>query len=142
MGVDVEKIEELRRQLVEAEDLLPVWNFFFDHFGENPDFIALGKMARSPLLEEVLLRVGKQLFGEDVRTMGPTLIKLRKYKFLHGSGLINGRLAVLFFFTDLDMGMVSVVDSGGHTHLVRFTTYQMGADRLIRFHPAPSKAVH
>ncbi len=143
--MDLNRLSTLKEKLVDAEDFGDPWDFFFDHFGEDPEFFECGERTESSLLKAVLTRIGQELFGDDATTTEPTLVELQEHHFIHGSCFIQGRLTVVIFFSDIDMGLLSVLDptKGDHyTALVRFSSYQMESDKVVSFAPTMSKAIH
>ena len=48
-----EHMTELKRMLVFEEEFSKTYHYFFDHFGENPDFIKSGKQHKSPDLKKL-----------------------------------------------------------------------------------------
>ena len=120
--MDLSRLDDLKERLTSAEQLGDIWDYFFDHFGENPDFIALGKLKRVPLVRDILRKVAKELFGEgaELRTLRLTVI--REKKLAHGTCLLAGRLTSVLYFGDVGMGSLAVTDQKtGMTHFVRFT---------------------
>ncbi len=129
---DLKKLDELKEKLMAAGSFADVMDFFFDHCGENLDFMALGKRVKSPLLTAVIQRVGEELLGTRVRVTGTAFILLKKQRFIHGTGHINGRMIAFFFFKDIDMGLLGC-HIGDMSKFVRFTSYtiQGGEDPMI-----------
>lgn len=114
-----------------AETIGDIWDFFFDHFGDNPEFLALGKRGESPLLRSILVRLGRELFGPEGKLTSLHLEVLHEQRFTHGSCFLGGQPASVLYFSDIGLGSVAVTDPPtGRTHFVRFT--EMGEA------PAPS----
>jgi hypothetical protein len=113
----------LKDKLVHAKNFGDVMNYFFDHFGEDPDFIALGNRADDPFLEAVFEQVGEQIFGGRVRVGNLLLTHLPEHQFIHGGFLLNDRLANVIYFEDIHMGLMAVVWSvvPAETKMVRFS---------------------
>ena len=122
------RLEELKEKLMTAEEIGDIWDFFFDHFGENPEFMALGKRRKSPLLHGILVRLGKELFGDKGKLTGLQLVVLRPQRFAHGSCSLGGFPATVLYFADIGLGSAAVTDPRtGRTHFIRFT--KMGVKR-------------
>lgn len=117
-------ISRLKQKLITAKDLGSVWEYFWDYIDEHPDFMQLGSPARHRFLEKVLREIGRKAFDKRVRLTKPMLIRLPKYRFIHGSCQLNGHLASVLFFEELQMGLVAIVisDYPGETQIVRFTS--------------------
>ena len=123
MGPDLSLLETLKEKLLHATDFNEVSTFFFDHFGDNPDFIALGERVEDDFLESVLLQVGTQLFAGPIVLERLLLTRLAEHGFIHGGFTLNGRLGNVIYFEDVRVGLIAVVlsVSPSETKLVRFT---------------------
>jgi hypothetical protein len=121
--MDLTRLATLKDKLLHADNFGKVWEYFLDHFGEDPAFIALGDRASDPFLEAVLAEVGKQLFHRDVTVSDLLLTRLPEQEFLHGGCTLNGRLANVLYFEDVHTGLLAVVMSlaPADTKLVRFS---------------------
>ena len=120
--MDLSRLSDLKEKLASAKQLSDIWDYFFDHFGEDPEFIALGKMRRVPLVRNILRTVAKQLFGKEAELRTLQLTVLREQRFAHGTCYLASRLTSILYFGDLGMGSLAVTDpKTGMTHFVRFT---------------------
>jgi hypothetical protein len=133
MGLDVQKLEELKQKMQGEEDFAAIWKFFFDHFGENPEFIALGQRAddaKQMFLEPILESLCKQVVKKDVTIAQFILSEIPEKRFCHGPCLTDAGIVVVLYFEDLKMGMFSLTPALGFglVHYGRFSTL-----------PAPSK---
>jgi hypothetical protein len=130
MDMDLTLLATLKDKLIHARNFTKVWEYFMDHFGEDPDFIALGDATHDPFLEAVLSHVAKGLFGRQVSSADFLLTRLPEHQFLHGGGTLNGRLANVLYFEDIRMGLLAVVTSvqPSETKMVRFSGRPMPAN--------------
>jgi hypothetical protein len=121
--MNLSQLETLKEKLIHAREFSDVVNYFFDHFGEDPAFIALGERAESPFLEAMLETVGQELFGKKVQAGNLLLTRLPEQGFIHGGGTLEGKLANVLYFEDIQMGVLTVVMSmqPNDTKLIRFT---------------------
>ena len=120
--MDLELLTVLKDKLVHATQFADVINYFFDHFGEDAEFIGLGDATRHAFLESVLAEVGRQMFGNQVAIMDVLLTRLPEQHFIHGGGVLNGRVATVLYFEDIAVGLVAVASpSSKETKLARFT---------------------
>jgi hypothetical protein len=127
MGLDLRKLEDLKEKMQVEEDFGTIWKFFFDHFGENPEFMTLGSRADETMrlfLEPILEGICKQLVNRDVMAAQFILTELPDQKFYHGPCLTDAGIAVVFYFEDLKMGMFSLTPGlgSGLVHYGRFST--------------------
>jgi len=121
--MDLKLLDELKEKLGGASNFFPVYEYFLDHFGENPEFISLGDRTDSPFLEAVLAQVGGQLFQKEVEPHGLMLTRLPDQQFIHGACMLRGRLACVIYFEDIQMGLLAVdtAQDGGKLTVARFT---------------------
>jgi hypothetical protein len=132
--MDLALLATLKDKLVNAKNFSQVWEYFFDHFGEDAEFIAQGERARDSFLEAVLAEVGKELFGRPVRLTNLLLTRLADQHFLHGACAMDGRLANVLYFEDIRVGLLAVIASftPGETKMVRFS------GQRVPVNPTPS----
>lgn len=123
-------LSTLKMKMVQANDFGKVMDYFFDHFGENDQFMRLGEPTRHELLEQVLAATAKQtLRTSKVQITNGFFIHLPEQQFLHGACQLNGRLSNFFYFEDIDSGMVAIVTepTKSETQIARFSC-QMAKD--------------
>lgn len=121
--VDLSLLTSLEQMLHEAKQFSDIWDYFLAHFGENREFIALGERADDEVLEQVLQQVGRQLFGREVRVREMRLKRIPEYRFLHGSVLLEGKLASVIYFEEPQKGVLAVFwgSPASKVKYVRFT---------------------
>lgn len=136
--IDFSKLYILKKKMQLASDFSTPWNYFFDHFGENLSFMGMGKPVQNEMIEAVIKAVGQQIFHKKkVRLDNTMLTALPDYHFIHGACFLEGRLCILFFFSDIDQGLIAVHVHGNHTRLVRFTSTMVRGDTLDNYYMAP-----
>ncbi|QQP89349.1 hypothetical protein IGS68_25740 [Skermanella sp. TT6] len=102
------KLEDLKNTLLTAETFARVQEKFFDELGMNRDFIAAGMQVDVPLLKAAFEQVGRQVFGPTCIVQGFALFRMEADKFVHGGCMMNGCLATVLYFEDVDVGLVAV----------------------------------
>ncbi len=127
MDLDLQKLEELKEKTQVEEDFGVIWKFFFDHFGENPEFMASGRHADQDMLsflEPILESICNQAVNREVMVAQFILTEVPDTKFYHGPCLTDVGIAVVFYFDDVKMGMFSLTPSlgSGLVHYARFST--------------------
>jgi hypothetical protein len=125
--MNLKKLSTLKDKLMEAKDFREPWNYFFDHFGDDPEFMMkAGKRADDTVLKQVIAHVGQELFNTPkVSVTNMLLTEIPKYHFIHGGCFIQGRMATLIFFDDIDMGLLAVSMGGHETMFARFSSIIM-----------------
>lgn len=127
MGLDLERLEDLKEKMQVEEDFGEIWKFFFDHFGENPEFMALGRRAGEDMhsfLEPILENICKHVVNREVMAAQFILTEAPGRNFYHGPCLTDAGIVVVFYFDDLKMGMFSLTPTlgSGLVHYGRFST--------------------
>ncbi len=122
--------------LIIEEDFDKTYNYFFTQLGEDQSFINESKKAKNPLLKIALKYIGKDIFKNDVKIEHLMLLKVPKSRFYHGSCFIHSRPAGIFFFEDIDMGMVVVNLAGFAPGEVRYARF---SSTILKDHPLSDK---
>jgi hypothetical protein len=121
--MDLSLLATLKDKLIHGKDFSEVWHYFFDHFGEKPEFIALGERTQDAFLEAALAQVGRQLFGKRVALTNLLLTRLPEQEFIHGGCVLGGKMANVIYFEDIHAGLLAVIMSfaPSDTRMIRFT---------------------
>jgi len=107
--MDISLLAELKRMVSFDAKLAPVWMYFMDHFADRPEFIALGERAAAD--NGVVRRVAgiaAQLFHDARVITNLRLVCLPEHHFVHGSFFLDGRIGGVFYFEDIEVGLVAV----------------------------------
>ncbi|MDM8516218.1 hypothetical protein QUF76_08480 [Desulfobacterales bacterium HSG16] len=134
----------LKDKLISCEDFSEIHNMFFDLLAENHDFLRLSKKAKHPVLKQAAAAIGKKLLQKEVEISLFMLLKYKKYNFYHGTCFIDGHIAGIFFFQDIDMGMMSLSVNPPYTSFMRFTSIIVDKDddQTPPLSIGRSKAIH
>ncbi|MGH9848085.1 MAG: hypothetical protein ACREEM_56090 [Blastocatellia bacterium] len=124
--MNLQKLEDLKAMVQIDEDFGAVWKFFFDHFGEKPEFAATGKPADGEMqsyLEPILEDICKRIANREVMIADFMLSEVPGHGFYHGPCLTDAGIVVVIYFEDVKMGMVSLTPGigSGMVHYARFT---------------------
>ncbi len=115
--MDLVKLDILRLMMSTETDLQTIFEYFLDHFGENEEFISLGKPLTDqhhPLLS-VIHTVAQEIFAKYKMKANPLrlehllLIHVPDHKLIHGGMLLQGHMANVLYFEDLKVGLMVVV---------------------------------
>jgi hypothetical protein len=124
--MNLQKLADLKAMVQIDEDFSEIWKFFFDHFGEKPEFASSGQPADDGIqsyLEPILEDICKRMTNRDVMIAEFLLNEVPGYGFYHGPCLTDAGIAVVMYFEDVKMGMISLSPSfgSGLVHYARFT---------------------
>ena len=141
-----EHMTELKRMLVFEEEFSKTYHYFFDHFGENPDFIKSGKQHKSPDLKKLMQSIGRKAINENSLATNVMLLLDNEHRFVHGMCFFDGWMMTIFFFKEISMGMVAMARPPGgkpETLYARFTTFE-APNKSISLHSlsAPGSNMH
>jgi hypothetical protein len=121
--MDLSLLQTLKEKIATAQKFDEVWTYFFDHFGEDAEFMKLGEATDHPFLEQVFVQVCARLFPSHVVLTRMLYTRLAAQHFVHGGLTINGRLATVMYFEDVQLGMLVIAAprAGANNEYVRFT---------------------
>lgn len=130
-------LEILKQKLVQAEDFEEIQIYFLDHLGENNRFMQLGEVKRDNRLQRVLAVIAQQALQTPiVAVQHLTLIYLRRYRFTHGSGVLNGYMGSVIYFGDIDVGLLTLTPFPPSTEESKMARFSI---RTVDYNPKPSE---
>jgi hypothetical protein len=132
MHKSIKRLEELKVKLVTATDFFEVFNYFFDHFGENEDFMDRGVRKHNDYIQQVLVASAQQVLKTSkVVTHHPLMIYVKEQRFYHGAIWFNQILANFFYFEDINAGLMALaqVTGSSETAVIRFSLDEIGKKR-------------
>ena len=106
--MDLTHFDKLKTLLTTAKDFGKVWHYFFDHLGEDPDFLDLGYPTNDRFLSAFLQEAGNQVFQKKVIIKDLKLILIPDQHFIHGAGWMENCLAGIIYFADIYTGIASI----------------------------------
>lgn len=138
-----EKIQALKNMLVTNDEFKDTFKYFFDNLGENEAFVGGGKIVKSKIMKGTLDSVSRQIFGVPATIAHLRLLKTGKENFLHGSCFLNGKVAVILYFEDINTGMlgISMSPATGQMSYVRFSGTVIEGNKIAFFMGSASKTV-
>ena len=125
--MDLSLLETMRYKIMTGKDFSEIFNYFFDHFGENRAFI--DACVPSPpedneMLVQLLGHIGGAIFKTNkVRMDIMGLLKIAEYDFIHGGVVMNGCMGTVLYCEDAQKGIIALSPAkpGGNTQFVRFS---------------------
>jgi hypothetical protein len=123
------RIQELKIKLVSATEFSDVFNYFYDHLGENQDFMGTGVRRHNSYIQQVLVACAEEvLHTKNIVVRKPFMIYLAKQKFYHGAIRFNETLSNFFYFEDINVGLLAIsnIPSTGATAIIRFSLSEIG----------------
>lgn len=134
--MDLQKLEDLKAMVQTDEDFGLVWRYFFDHFGENPEFATTGKPANETVqmyLEPILQDICEQMVKRQVMISQLILSELPGHNFYHGPCMTDAGIAVILYFDDVKMGLMSLTPGlgAGTVQYARFTARPVASNGAV-----------
>jgi hypothetical protein len=119
----VEHLQALKQKLLHDIELPPVWNYFMDHFGDHQEFMDLSETCQHEALQEMVTAVAGKLFPGPGQVMTLRLLRVPSQQFIHGPVSIGGRMGLVFYFEDADVGLLAISEQPGSAEAkyVRFS---------------------
>ena len=142
--MDLTKLDELKSRLAGATEFADVWDFFFDHYGNNTGFMDVGERTDNPVIQAAVEGIVEQVFKSKHTFFEFLVIEVAEKQFSHGCSMLdNGAMVSYLFFSDINMGMAAVVKSlfGGETTFARFSVAQMKPGKTV-FAKPPTPTRH
>jgi hypothetical protein len=139
-----EHFSALKEKILGAENFNEPWEYFFDHFSENPAFMNMGKKTQSPFLQSILEEVGERLFRQKVKVTNMMLTEIPQHHFVHGACFVQNRLASVMYFEDAKVGMLSILGSAQkhEVSMIRFTGIELHGKGPFMIDFPKDKIVH
>jgi hypothetical protein len=118
----------LKKILVASSNFYDIADYFLVITETNMDALD-GKPGKNKPLQQLIGSTVTQIChtqritkkSETIVLVGFMMIEVKQRYFWHGSGLINGKdIMSFFYFADLDMGLISV-SKGGNNFFARVT---------------------
>jgi len=121
--MDLRKIAKLKEMLLTAEDFCDPLSYFFDLMEDDEILGAGEEWKKDDFLKQLIKEVGKGLLGKTVVPSRFLLIKMKGIEFYHGGFMIENRLGNIFYFKDVDTGMMALTgpNLAPPTHIMRFS---------------------
>jgi hypothetical protein len=124
-------LDTLKKKMTVNDNFKETFEFYFDHFAENPDFMQKGQPVENEKLMQAAKTIAKQILGEKKITLTNfMLMGLPDFHFYHGVGFVNQSLINIFYFEDIDTGMAAIAafpPGSSETKISRFTCSERGA---------------
>ena len=126
MSIHPEAYKTLKRKLLQDEDISLALTYFFDNFGEDPEFFDHSKACKNMLLESVIQHIGGRLVAakRPVSLQRLSMLNIPGQQFYHGSCTIKGQQVAFIYFDDIKTGCLGMVSSlSDPMQFVRFSAH-------------------
>jgi hypothetical protein len=126
----MEKLKRLKQALQDENQLSRIADVFWDEVAGQPWFASAGHPAENPRLRAIAERAALRVLGGQPRVTATMFIHIPAHAFWHGCCAVSGKLAQIFYFQDIDSGLLTMAGEveEGHTHFVRFSAVDVELD--------------
>ncbi len=135
MGGFCEQVEILKNMLVNEGDFNNVIAYFLSNLGSIRVFANQGKPTKNKILRDILSSIAVKSYGEGFTVTQLKLFKVGNGPFCHGTCRLGPEVGAIFFFDDLNIGMLSLtsLEPMGGTSYIRFSGTFLDADKAAFF---------
>lgn len=125
MGESKEKLEVLKEMLTRDTRPKTLFEYFFNNFAENPEFMKTAEETEELEMFKILASVGGELFPDrnEMRMNDPMFFIHPQIGLIHGAVYMDDELLNFFFFKDLDLGMMGIEDPVELVKYAKFTGF-------------------
>lgn len=116
----IERLDLLKQIMLNETNFSTIYTYFLDNLGDDPEFQKIGKTVKRPKLKIIVTKIGKEVTGTGHITK-LILIKTPQYPFIHGPLFIDHCISNLFFFEDINVGLMSILLPSMETHFTRLS---------------------
>lgn len=123
--MDLSQLNQLKQTLCVGTKFNEIMHAFFD-ITDQPGFFDCGQRVFDAGLQDMVQRVAERmLHPQPVKLQNFLGVLIDEYHFTHAGGMINGSPLQMFYFSDIDKGLLAVLMSGGMTQFARITRKPM-----------------
>lgn len=101
----------LKLKLQTESQFMVSWEHFHDHVAAASIHRRIGRPAVNPQLERYLAAIAGSLYKRPGAAHGTWFLHLQEHHFWHGSTTAAGRVAICFYFDDIEMGLAGFMKS-------------------------------
>jgi hypothetical protein len=129
--MDLSLLSTLKDKLMHASEFADTMGYSFDHFVDDAGFFEFGRKSTEERLRLLVEAVGQSIIpGAKLDAFFP--IRWDEQKFIHAGGKLAGRVLTMFYFEDIDMGLIAVHMTSDMVQFARITTKELPADFELR----------
>lgn len=116
----LDEFDDLRREFAAATDFSKFWDYFLDNWALNPGFMDMGGPAHTEEFMVLVKYIADRMFGRKTSPSNMRLIKVPEARMAHGVCMLEGGMAGIVYFEDLEMGLLAAPTPDGRTNYARF----------------------
>ncbi len=102
-----------------SEEFSKTFDFFFQNFAERTSFYERGEPSMNDLLITSLKAIGKKFVDENCKISDYRMTEIHEENFIHGTCILDERIVLVIFFTDINIGLASLSMGGSMFNFVQ-----------------------
>jgi hypothetical protein len=121
------EIKAMQDILVNEQNFSKIWDYFMSNFAENPRFMKYCKKTKHPSIKEMLVAIGeKHMFpNQKILITHLFLLKAKRTKLIHGPFVINNCPGMVFYFDDIQKGLITVATKRDLASYYRISSFSL-----------------
>ncbi len=123
----------LKQRLISSEDFSETFDFFFQHFAEDPAFYDCGEASKNEILPKVIKATGKNFYGENCEISNYRMTEITEENFIHGTCFLDGNITLVMYFSDLNLGLASISMGGARFNFVSLKATKVSKGMGVQF---------
>ncbi|ETR71913.1 MAG: hypothetical protein OMM_07823 [Candidatus Magnetoglobus multicellularis str. Araruama] len=118
------EMNNLKNILIKETNFSKIWDAFMTHIAESHKYAKYTKKTKHPVLKSLIEAIGREhIFkGQEINITNFFLQKIKGTKLVHGPFLINNCFGNVFYYDDIDKGLISVCGHDGMSLFYRITS--------------------
>ena len=135
--MDISLLETLRVKIATENDFAKIFEYFYDHFGEDPAFFEISEpftAKANDLIVQLVAQIGGAVLKtKQIKLDNLRLLRVADYHFVHGGFMLNGAMGTVIYCDDIQKGMVALhkMKKNEPVHFARFSA-EMLAPNLTK----------
>jgi hypothetical protein len=124
-----DRLAILKDKMQTAAQLFEPLEYFVDEVLPLDGFLDLGESGRNAILERCVVEFGERALNleDGPQVMALKLVSIPEYNFFHGTMSADGILGMVIYFTEIDVGVMSMsqLDGNAPTQFARFRAIEL-----------------
>lgn len=104
---------ELKKRLADGESFASAMAYFNDNFSEVPGFMELGRPKQKPNIVSMVRNAVEEGFDDQLDLTYSKFFYVKALALHHGPCNFGNVMGNIFYFTDIDQGVISLETSEG-----------------------------
>jgi hypothetical protein len=124
------EIKKMQDILVNENNFSKIWDYFMSNFAENPRYMKYCKKTKHSSIKDLIKAIGnKHMFpNQKIQITHLFLLKVKRTKLIHGPFVINNCPGMVFYFDDINKGLVTVATKRDMASYYRISSFTLNRE--------------